>query len=141
MHVLKVNFKSSLDTSLAKTKQNKTKQTKNQQICKFCKKPMLTIKVKGHSVYNVGSTDSHRSHNRSQRRQSTGTRKHRELSIMSKTLAMEMKRMSEIKKEPKKKKTGMKGLSETPSPSFPPSHFQGTSPTGRLDLGLISPIL
>ena len=52
-----------------------------------------------------------------------------------------MKRLREITKKFEKEKIGMKHMSETVSPPLPASHFQGTSPTGRLDLQLISPVL
>lgn len=47
------------------------------------------------------------------------TRKHRELSVMSKTLGMDLERMREIKEESAKEKVGIKSLSEPPSLHFP----------------------
>lgn len=55
---------------------------------------------------------------------------------MSKTLDMEVERIRKIKNKSEKEKIDTESLRELPSPPFPPSHFQGTSPTGRLDLSL-----
>lgn len=55
---------------------------------------------------------------------------------MSKTLDMEVERIRKIKNKSEKEKIDTESLRELPSPPFSPGHFQGTSPTGRLDLSV-----
>lgn len=124
MSIKRVQFKSSLDTWTGTHTH-----TKPQQICKFCR---VHTNKKGHSVYNMGSTNSHRAIPHIPKVVDHGDQQTQRVVYSAPNPGYGHGENGRDQKETEEEEIGMESLSEPPFPLL------GLFPTGRSHLGLFS---